>query len=49
MISVKGRDCLAAKSTASWPGRSMSPEIQSKAYEEEEEDKERRRMSMRGE
>ena len=44
---VKNRDCLAAKSTASWSGRLMCRRIQRKAHEGENEDKEWRRMSMR--
>jgi len=33
VILVKCRDCLAAKSTASWSGRLMCPGIQGKAHE----------------
>jgi len=40
VILVKSRDCLSAKSTASWSGRLMCPGIQRKAHEDEEEDKE---------
>jgi len=40
MILVKSRDCLAAKSTASWSRRLMCPGIQRKAHEDEGEDEE---------
>ena len=40
LILVKSRDCLAAKSTASWSGRLMCPKIQRKEHADEDEDKE---------
>ena len=42
MILVKNRDCLAAKSTASWSGRLMCPEIQRKTHKDEDEDRSER-------
>ena len=39
VILVKSiRDCLTAKSSASWSGRLMCPGIQRKTHEDEEED-----------